>query len=245
MILTSLMNLLGCFYFFFLRITSGGSLPEVLSREKEDEYIEKCEAGDGEARRVLIEHNLRLVAHIVKKYYSSCDESEDLMSVGTIGLIKAIDTFRRDRGAKFATYAGKCVQNEILMYMRSKKKTACETSINDSVETDRDGEPITYLDVIAVDDDMVEKLDVKMKSRAAFEAFESVLTPREKKIIMMRYGLNGKKPLAQRETAELLGISRSYVSRIEKGALGKMREHMTRFTAPQCGEQGGEKEEKT
>ncbi len=226
--LSLIMSFLNGFYFLYLRVMSGGMFPPVLSAKEEAEYFRRCKEGDEEARSILIEHNLRLVAHIIKKYYTAYKEQEDLMSVGTIGLIKAIDTFDASNGTRFATYAGKCLQNEILMYFRSQKKISCETSINEALEFDKDGNPLTYLDIIAVDDDMVEKLDIKMKSELARRAIEECLTERERAIIDMRYGLTRPgKPLPQREIAEKLEISRSYVSRIEKSALDKIREYMT------------------
>ena len=226
--LNIIMSFFNGFYFLYLRVMSGGMFPPVLSAKEEAEYFKRCKEGDEKARGILIEHNLRLVAHIIKKYYTSYKDQEDLMSVGTIGLIKAIDTFDASNGARFATYAGKCLQNEILMYFRSQKKISCETSINDALEFDKDGNPLTYLDIIAVDDDMVEKLDIKIKSELARKAIDNCLTERERAIIDMRYGLSRPgKPLTQREIAEKMEISRSYVSRIEKSALDKIKDYMT------------------
>lgn len=180
-----------------------------------------------DARSKLIEHNLRLVAHIVKKYYTTHKEQDDLISIGTIGLIKAIDSFDVTNGARFATYAGKCLQNEILMYFRSQKKHANETSINEAVDIDKDGNPLTYMDIIACDDDIVEMIDVKIKSTLIYKAIQNSLNEREKSIILLRYGLCGSgRTFAQREVAALLGISRSYVSRLEKGALEKIKKYM-------------------
>ncbi len=179
------------------------------------------------AREKLIEHNLRLVAHIVKKYYTSNKNQDDLISVGTIGLIKAIDSFDITNGARFATYASKCLQNEILMYFRSQKKSACEVSINETIDTDKDGNPLTYIDIISVDDTIAEDLDLKFKSRRALEIVNNILEPRERQIIIMRYGLGGAPAITQRETAAKLGISRSYVSRIEKAALEKISKYLS------------------
>ena len=169
------------------------------------------------------EHNLRLVAHIVRKYYASNPEEEDLISIGTVGLIKSVDSFDIENGARFATYAAKCIQNEILMYFRSRKKLQMEVSLNETIETDRDGGALTYADVVATEDTIADDLDTKLKISKASQYIMQNLDRREREIIVMRYGLDGKKPATQRETAEKLGISRSYVSRIEKAALEKIR----------------------
>ena len=179
-------------------------------------------AGDALAREKLIKHNLRLVAHIVKKYYGSGVDQDDLISIGTIGLIKAIDSFDSENGTRFATYAAKCLQNEILMYFRSRKKLSLEVSISETIDTDKEGAPLTYSDIISVDDTIADDLDLKLKSQRVRMLVDRVLDPREREIIVLRYGLNGKKAITQRETADLLGISRSYVSRIEKAALDKI-----------------------
>ena len=178
------------------------------------------------ARSRLIEHNLRLVAHIVKKYYTQNQNQDDLISIGTIGLIKAIDTFDISNGTRFATYAGKCLQNEILMYFRAQKKTASEISMNEPIDTDKDGNPLTYLDIISVDDTIADDIDTKTKAEKALFMISSELTERERTIMIMRYGLDGRAPMAQREVAEVMGISRSYVSRIEKAALEKMEKKL-------------------
>ena len=206
--------------FVVLNADTSQHFPEPLRKSEEHELFKKYKNENDElARAKLIKHNLRLVAHIVRKYYGSCDENEDLISVGTIGLIKSVESFNIDKGAKFATFAAKCIQNEILMYFRSKKKTALEVSINGTIDTDRDGNPLTYIDIIKCDDTIADDLDTKLKITEAFKYINTKLSGRERKIIILRYGLNGDNPLTQRETAQKLGISRSYVSRIEKNVL--------------------------
>lgn len=200
--------------------------PPALSREEEAEYFALCKKGDAKAREKLIEHNLRLVAHIVRKYYSSGKNTEDLISVGTIGLIKAIDSFNDANGARFATYAAKCIQNEILMLFRSQKKLGCEVSLNDTIDIDKDGNPLTYIDIISMEDNVAEDIDKKIKISKALEYIRTSLDDREKQIIIMRYGLGNTKAYTQREVAEKLGISRSYVSRIEKSILEKINKYL-------------------
>lgn len=213
----------------FLRTQNAGSFPPPLDKKTERELFLKAKDGDMKARNTLIEHNLRLVAHIVKKYYTSCKDQDDLISVGTIGLIKAIDSFDVDNGARFATYAGKCLQNEILMYFRSQKRNSLENSLNDPVDTDKDGNPLTYLDILCSDDDIVDEIDMRIRSTLVYRALKEALNDRERKIIAMRYGLDGSgRYQAQREVAATLGISRSYVSRIEKTALDKINSYMTK-----------------
>ena len=212
------------FLFLFLRAGSaGGSFPPPLSAKEERDAFEKCKAGDRAARDKLIMHNLRLVAHIVKKYYITYKDQDDLISIGTIGLIKAIDSFRPENGTRFATYAGKCLQNEILMHFRAQKKLALETSMNDSVDVDKDGNPLTYMDIIPCEDNIVDEIDKSIKLSLVKKALDTVLTPKERSIIVMRYGLGADgKIYAQREVAAALDISRSYVSRLEKAALEKI-----------------------
>lgn len=224
MLFQSMMN----FIYLFLRVSGGQNFPPPLSPEDERIYFKKAREGDVIAREKLIEHNLRLVAHIVKKYYTANKNQEDLISVGTIGLIKAIDSYDIENGTKFATYAGKCLQNEILMYFRSQKKTANEISINETIDIDKDGNPLTYIDIIACEDTIADDLDIKTKSAKALKIINSELNDREKEIIMMRYGIGRERAITQREIANKLGISRSYVSRIEKGALEKINELLSR-----------------
>ncbi len=197
--------------------------PPPLDTESEKKYFQMAEAGDESARALLIEHNLRLVSHIVRKYYSSQRAQEDLLSIGTIGLIKAIDSFNCKNGARFATYAAKCIQNEILMYFRTLKKSAGELSINETIDTDRDGNPLTYIDIIKCEDTIVDDIDKKTKIHAALNFIRTSLTEREREIIIMRYGLDNQAAQTQREVAVKLGISRSYVSRIEKCVLEKIK----------------------
>ncbi len=211
----------------FLRVDDPSSFPKPLSAEEEAECFRLMKKGDGSAREKLILHNLRLVAHIVKKYYLSGVDQEDLISIGTIGLIKAIDSFKSENGTRFATYAGKCLQNEILMYFRAQKKLQNEVSMNETIDVDKDGNPLTYVDVISTEDTIADDLFLKISSDKASRIIRSRLDERERSIINMRYGLSGERALTQREVAKKLGISRSYVSRIEKTALEKIAEHLT------------------
>ena len=206
-----------------LGINTQQKFPPPLSAEEERDYFLKAEAGDVAAREKLILHNLRLVSHIVRKYYSTAKNQEDLVSIGTIGLVKAVDTFRIRNGAKFATYAAKCIQNEILMHFRAQKKLANEVSINDTIDVDRDGNPLTYIDVICSEEDIVEEVDRNLMTGKMLRLIDTCLGARERQIIIMRYGLGGIAPKTQREIAVLLNISRSYVSRLEKSALEKLK----------------------
>ena len=207
----------------------GGSdvLPPPLKGQEEADALTALEQGDELAKQTLIEHNLRLVAHIVKKYYLSHKDQEDLLSIGTVGLIKAIDSYDVENGARFATYAGKCLQNEILMYFRAQKKHSMETSINEPVDVDKEGNPLTYLDILSDDEDIVEALDTKIKHSKVYSAVREVLDERERSVIVLRYGLTESgRVYAQREVADRMGISRSYVSRIEKAALEKIKKYL-------------------
>lgn len=221
-------NLLSKIFCLFLRVSSGNSFPPPLSSEEEERLFAASRNGDKRARELLIEHNLRLVAHIVKKYFSSSKNQDDLVSIGSIGLIKAIDSFNIENGTKFATYASKCVQNEILMYFRAQKKLSCEVSINETIDTDKDGNPLTFSDIICSDDTIVDDIETKIYSKKAIELIKTALTPRERRIIILRYGLNNQKPKTQRQIAEMLNISRSYVSRIEKAGIEKIRAEFKR-----------------
>ena len=201
---------------------SGGSFPRPLTAEEEKKYLESASQGDLEARNILIERNMRLVAHVMKKYYTQTDDQEDLISIGTIGLIKGISTFDASKGARLATYAARCVENEILMYFRRQRKSGSDVSLSEYIETGKDGSALSLMDVICSDEDLFEDLSNRETYAFLYEAVQTVLTEREREIVMLRYGLQGKKPLTQRETAEKTGISRSYVSRIEKMALRKL-----------------------
>ncbi len=180
--------------------------------------------GESDARDKLIEHNLRLVSHIIRKYYSSYEYPDELLSIGSLGLIKAVDSFKPSFGTRFATYGAKCVQNEILMFFRSRKRRGIEISINDQIDIDKDGNPLTYMDIISAPETIESDLDMKVHIEKMRELVDSLLLPREKEIIVLRYGLNGYQPRTQRDVAKHLGISRSYVSRIEKKALEKMKD---------------------
>lgn len=200
------------------------TFPKPLSPEEEREYLERCRRGDEEARDVLIERNMRLVAHVAKKYQSPDHDTEDLLSVGTIGLIKAVNTFNADKGSRLATYAAKCVENEILMLFRASKKLSKEVSLFEPIGVDKDGEAVSLVDVIEMDNkDAIDAMILKQDVKELYEAFESCLTDTEQTVIGMRYGLYRGKEHTQREIAAFLGISRSYVSRIEKRAIEKIR----------------------
>ena len=211
-----------------LHVTGGGAFPRPLSESEEEKYLQLARKGDINARNVLVEHNLRLVAHIVKKYYGTGFEQDDLVSVGTIGLIKAINTFKADKKIKLSSYASRCIENEILMYFRGTKKNALDVSINEEIDSDTDGNALTLMDIMSSEDDIVENLDKKIQTEKLPEYINETLTPREKLIIKLRYGLDGKDPLTQREVAKMLKISRSYVSRIEKKALSELKRRYDR-----------------
>ena len=207
---------------------STGSFPKPLTEEEERHYLTLAQQGDLDARNVLIERNLRLVAHIMKKYYAQTADQEDLISIGTIGLIKGITTFDPSKGARLATYAARCVENEILMYFRSQRKSAQDVSLSDYIETGADGAPLALMDVVAEDCDLLEQICSREMAGQLRRAIEGCLTPQEKQVIILRYGLDGQSPKRQREVAQVTGISRSYVSRIEKRALGKLRAALER-----------------
>lgn len=208
---------------FILHIDSAGSFPKPLSAKEEKAALERLQAGDTAARATLIERNLRLVSHIVKKYYSRTNDTEDLVSIGTIGLIKAIDSFDPAKGTRLATYASRCIENEILMHFRAQRKTGGEVHLGDAIEIDKDGNPLTLQDVIRDPRDMEQELEQKIRWEKVRRYIEAMPTGREREILVLRYGLDNKKPLTQREVAQRLNISRSYVSRIEKSVLTAIR----------------------
>lgn len=215
----------GNFLFFFLHLKNMTSFPKPLSAQRERElFILVKEKGDTKARQELIEHNLRLVSHIIKKYWSNYDEQEDLISIGTIGLIKAVDSFDAEKGTRFATYGARCIENEILMFFRSKKKDANVVSVNEPIDVDSEGNPLTLIDVIYCDDTISDDIDLKNKTARLYELIDAMDNERDREIIIRRYGLYNTKELTQREIAAEMGISRSYVSRIEKRVLGELRE---------------------
>ena len=210
-------------FLFILHIANSESFPKPLTKSQEKEYLERCAKGDINARNTLVEHNLRLVAHIIKKYYQNASGQEDLVSIGTIGLIKAINTYDINKNIKLSSYASRCIENEILMYFRNLRKSAQDVSLNDTIDTDKDGNPLTLMDILADDRNIDDDIDTGMNLQVLRQYIDSELTPREREIIIYRYGLTGEAPQPQRELAKRLNISRSYISRIEKKALEKLR----------------------
>lgn len=206
------------------------TFPKPLSHGEEKLYLKRCKEGDQTARNMLIEHNMRLVAHVVKKYQCQDYDTEDLLSAGTIGLIKAVNTFDVDKGFRLATYAARCVENEILMLLRAGKKRAKEVSLFEPIGTDKDGETVSLVDVIEMENPKtIDQLILDQDIKELYQAFDQKLTENEKQVISMRYGLFKGKEHTQREVAGVLGISRSYVSRIEKKAIGKLREEFEKI----------------
>ena len=203
-----------------------GSFPRPLSEEEERKYLQQAKEGNLEARNILIERNLRLVAHIMKKYYTQASDQEDLISIGTIGLIKGIETFDVSKGARLATYAARCVENEILMHFRAQKKSAQDVSLSDYIETGSDGTPLELMDVVAEDCDLFEQVFAREQMEQLRKAIDRCLSQCEKQVIVLRYGLDGQPAKRQREVALVTGLSRSYISRIEKRALKKLRQEL-------------------
>lgn len=223
--LTTAMLLLKSSLFLSLHLSgSAGSFPKPLSAEEERLYLARSIQGDLEARNVLVERNMRLVAHIIKKYYTQSVDQDDLISIGTIGLIKGISSYKPEKNVRLATYAARCIENEVLMFFRSQKKLQGEVSLSETLETDKDGNNLFLMDVVGVEDTMLDDLDMRESHIRVRRLVDECLTEREADIIRKRYGLGGRKPQTQRELAAEYGISRSYVSRIEKRALGKLEE---------------------
>lgn len=222
MLLSLLTGALGGLVFFILHVTNPGSFPKALTAAQERDCLSRLQQGDPHARGELISHNLRLVAHIIKKYYANTSDQEDLISIGTVGLIKAVDTFDCGKGVRLSSYAARCIENEVLMHFRSSKKSAQDISLNDSIDNDKDGGPLTIIDVLSTEDTIFDDLDRKIKTEQLYTHLQK-LPPREREILCLRYGLGGTEPRTQREVAAKLGISRSYVSRIEKKALETLR----------------------
>ncbi len=222
-----MMQVLSRMVFMVLSVVGGNSFPKPLTAKQERDALAAMAAGDAAARQRLIEHNLRLVAHIIKKHYANARDQEDLISIGTIGLIKAVDTFNSDKGSRLATYASRCIENEILMHFRAAKKTERDVSLSEPIDTDSEGRPLTLMDVLAQEDTILEDLDRQMNLQRLDGYLRTCLEPREQTVLRLRYGLDGE-PLAQWQVAEKLGISRSYVSRLETRALGKLRHRYER-----------------
>lgn len=223
MLLSFLETLISSVTLLLSYISGSNAFPDPLTAEEERFYVARYKDGDLDAKNILIEHNLRLVAHIAKKYSGSSEDSEDIISIGTIGLIKGINSFDPSKGTRLATYAARCVDNEILMLMRSKKKNRNDVSLNETIGTDKEGNQIMLIDVLKSDDaDIFDKINTDIEIKKLYRNIKSELDPRERKIILLRYGIGGTKAYTQREVAKLLGISRSYVSRIEKKAVSKL-----------------------
>ena len=225
MALESLFLLLKNLVIFSSYVTEKSSFPKPLSKEKEEEYVQLAEQGDKEAKEILIKHNLRLVAHIAKKY-ANYGDNDELISVGSIGLIKAIDSFKTGRGTQLATYASRCIENEILMTLRVTKKHRQSVSLSDPIGVDKDGNELTIMDMLSEGGSVIEDVESNILMEKLGEITSKCLTDREYEIVKMRYGLGGVPALTQREVATKFGISRSYVSRIEKHALAKIKERL-------------------
>ena len=225
MLLSLLQSLSTNILYFMLHLSQTNSFPKPLSaKEEQEEFIKFHRDGDINARNKLVNHNMRLVAHIIKKYYSNYSDQEDIISIGTIGLIKAINTFDYTKGTRLATYASRCIENEIFMHFRTLKKNANEVSMNEPIDVDSEGNPLTFSDIIYDEKSVFDDVDLKMKTEKLYEYIEQIKDERKKKILIMRYGLYDTKPYTQREIAKELGISRSYVSRIETKAIDELRE---------------------
>lgn len=219
-------------FLLMLRIAPGDSFPKPLSREEERLRVERWMQGDIESRNILVEHNLRLVAHIIKKYFTQTEDIDDLISIGTIGLIKGINTYKPDKGVRLATYASRCIENEILMHFRASRKSAGDLSLSDALDVDSEGNGLSVMDVVALEEDLADTLGSRELCGCLRDCIAKTLDKREAQIIALRYGLDGREPRTQRETAQLCGISRSYVSRIEKKALEKLRAALGEDASP-------------
>ena len=225
MLLSLLHSLSANILYFMLHLTSTNSFPKPLSaKEEQEELIKFHTLGDINARNRLVNHNMRLVAHIIKKYYSNYSDQEDIISIGTIGLIKAINTFDYTKGTRLATYASRCIENEIFMHFRTRKRNAQEISMDEPIDTDSEGNPLTFSDIIFSTESVFDEVDLKIQSEKLYSYIDDIQDKRKKEILIMRYGLYDTEPLTQREIADKLGISRSYVSRIETKALEELRE---------------------
>ncbi|MEE0439974.1 MAG: RNA polymerase sporulation sigma factor SigK [Ruminococcus sp.] len=222
-----ILQILQQFLFFFLHVESGGAFRKPLSKEQEADCFQRMARGDPQAKSDLVLHNMRLVAHIIKKYYSASNDQEELISIGTIGLMKAVSSFDYTKGIRFATYASRCIENEILMHFRSQKKQADTIYMGEAIDTDKDGNQLTLMDIIDDGTNLVEQVDLSMQSRQLYQALETALTKREAEILIMRYGLYRRAPMTQREVAKKLDISRSYVSRLEKKAIAQLKEYLS------------------
>lgn len=232
MIFTATAALLASAVFFILRTqASGGTFPRPLSADEEQDCLRRLADGEERARTELIEHNLRLVAHIVKKYYAMPCDQDDLISIGTIGLIKAISTYKPDKGTRLATYAARCIENEILMHFRAARKSASDVSLSEALDTDADGNSLALMDVISCEDEGLLQVEQNDHYAQMHRFIDRCLDDREKEILTLRYGLHGSEPLTQREIAKARGISRSYVSRIEKKAVEKLRREFEKYNS--------------
>ena len=218
-----LLSVLSGLYFFALNVRDSFLFPKQLSKEEEEKLIDRMEAGDEEAKKKLIEHNLRLVSHVAKKYYSKTGDMDELISIGTIGLVKGVNSFKKEKSTKLSTYLAKCIQNEILMFFRNQKKINNTVYINDPIEFDSEGNPLTFMDLIKTEDTIADDINDKINIEKLKKYVNEIGDKREKTVIIKRYGLDGKDPLTQLEVSKQLGISRSYVSRIEKKVIEDLR----------------------
>ena len=221
-----LLSILSNFWFLALHVINNSSFPKQLSKDEEEKLIKQMENGDDNARKKLIEHNLRLVSHVCKKYYSKFNDTDELISIGTIGLVKGVNSFQSSKSTKLSTYLAKCIQNEILMFFRAQKKSAQDVYFEDQIDTDSDGNALTLMDIISVEDNIADELSTKFQLEKLNQLVQNIKDPREKEIIVLRYGLFGNEELTQREIAKKLGISRSYVSRIEKKVIDDLRDKL-------------------